>query len=77
MANLIDGFDVGYDRVRVGMISFGTESTVAFKLNSYRRKSDVINAIVTQKRRHGSRTEIYKALDLARSTLFQTKNGMR
>lgn len=76
MASLVNGFNVGRDKVRVGMIRFSHHSEVAFALNEYERRSDVVVAIEKQIWMQ-SDTYTFKALDQARDTLFQTLNGMR
>lgn len=76
MAGLVDGFNVGRNNVQVGMIQFSGESRIVFKLDRYDKKLDVIEDILKQQRLL-SGTYTFKALDQARSTLFQTNNGMR
>ena len=76
MTNIINGFDIGKNKVRVGFIEFSGSPKMIFDFNRYSTKAAVVSAIQnTRKSSGGTRTDW--ALNLARDTLFQTKSGKR
>lgn len=76
VVGLINGFEVAKDKVRIGMISFGSTSQLIFDFNRYGDKSDIITAAQNAGFEGGS-TATNLALDQARTELFQEKSGMR
>ena len=74
--NVVKGFDIGKDKVRVGMISFSTSTQLVFDFNRYSTKATVMSAISKAPKVGGS-TYTYRALDQARTVLFQARSGMR
>lgn len=74
--NVVNGFDIGKDQVRVGLISFSTATKLVFDFNRYNKKSDVISAI-RKAPKESSSTYTYRALEQARDVLFQSRSGMR
>lgn len=76
LSNIAQGFDIGRDRVRVGLVEYSRNSQLVFDLNQYQTKADVKNAIARTVKTDGS-TNTNLALDLAKNQLFTTTRGMR
>ena len=74
--NVVKGFDIGKDKVRVGMISFSTSTKLVFDFNRYNTKDAVMNAI-SKAPKEGLSTYTDRALDQARTELFQARSGLR
>ena len=74
--NVVKGFDIGKDKLRVGMISFSTSTKLVFDFNRYNTKDAVMNAI-SKAPKEGLSTYTDRALDQARTELFQARSGLR
>ena len=74
--NIINGFDVARDKVRVSLIEFSSESKIIFDFNQFDNKNDVMRAVRNVRKSDGG-TATFKALNQARNALFQTRRGMR
>lgn len=76
LQSVVSRFDVGIDKVRVGLISYSSSARVNFYLNKYSNKSDVLHAIKSAVKKGGS-TDTAEGLDMARTELFTSEHGMR
>lgn len=72
--NILEGFEVGRDQVRVGLISFSTDVRVQFNFNKYTSKDEILAELPNTWRERSS-TYTYKALEAANTELFSRKNG--
>ncbi|XP_067940078.1 collagen alpha-6(VI) chain-like [Watersipora subatra] len=74
--NIANGYDIGTNKVRVGLVEFSSQATVQFDFNKFNKKADVLNAITNAKKSNGG-TDTSNGLNLVKNTLFQAKSGMR
>lgn len=73
---MAESFDIGKDKVRVGLIEYSTANTLVFDFNKYQNKSELSAAILNTTKTNGN-TNTDLALDLARNKLFTASSGMR
>ena len=76
VAEVVDGFNVGVNDVRVGLIEFSALSTVSFDFQTYYNKSELVDAILNTTKTDGG-TNTHTALDLAKNQLFTPGSGSR
>lgn len=76
VSNVIQGFDIGKDEVRVGLIEYSAQGKLVFDFNKYYNVSDLSAAILNTTKTYGS-TNTHLALDLAKNQLFTPSSGMR
>lgn len=74
--NMVNGFDVGKDSVRIGVASFSNQPVQHFSLNTYFNQSQIIDAINKLPYYQGS-TNTAAALSLLRSSVFTAASGDR
>ncbi|GAB1606677.1 type VI, alpha, partial [Argonauta hians] len=74
--NMVNGFDVGKDSVRIGVASFSSTPVQHFALNKYFNKSDIISAISKLPYNQGS-TNTAAAISLLRTGVFTASSGDR
>ncbi|CAH1783538.1 unnamed protein product [Owenia fusiformis] len=72
---LVDNFDITSGQYRVGLVRFSDGGQVMFHLNSYNRRSDILNAISSVDYVKGA-TNTARGLELMRS-MFSPVNGDR
>ena len=73
---MVNNYDVGPNKVRVGLIVFSTNAKIVFDFTKYSTAAG-INAAIAAAPKESQSTHTDKALDLAREHLFQTSSGMR
>ncbi|KAK3084582.1 hypothetical protein FSP39_015804 [Pinctada imbricata] len=77
---IIDLYEIGEDLTRVGVATFAEDAELRFKLNQFKTKNDIMNAlnqIPYPVKGKGEATLIYRGLNMAKSTLLSSKNGAR
>ncbi|CAI9721272.1 type VI, alpha [Octopus vulgaris] len=74
--NMVNGFDVGKDTVRIGVSSFSNQPVQHFALNTYFNRSLIIDAISKLPYYQGS-TNTASAISLLRSSVFTAASGDR
>ena len=74
--DIVNSFDIGLDRVRVGVMSYGYSYTFHFYLNTYSSKSSVLSAINSLPYSGGG-TDTAGALNAVRTIGFTTSYGAR
>ena len=77
MANIIDGFTVGANDVRVGAVTFSNKGVNRFFLNTYTNKADVTAALLNLAYDGGAKTNTSGGLRLMHANQFSTTNGAR
>ena len=73
---MVNNYDVGPNKVRVGLIVFSTNAKIVFDFNKFSSAAN-INAAIATAPKDSQTTHTHKALNLARENLFQTSSGMR
>jgi len=68
-------FGLDFNEVRVGLITYSTDAEVAYYLNTYTARSEVLESLVIPHR--GGRTNTQEALRLADVEIFQSRAGDR
>ena len=76
VTNIVQQFDVGHDRVRVGMVTFGSSVHHQFHLNDFHQRHKLISAILHVKYVGGG-TNTAGAIAHARNVMFRSTNGGR
>ncbi|XP_038065168.1 collagen alpha-1(XIV) chain-like [Patiria miniata] len=76
VASVVDSFDIGADKTRVGVIKYATDVTVEFNLNEYTDKALLIEAIGNIYFT-GGETHTVEALETVESEAFLVANGAR
>ncbi len=74
--NVTSRLEIGSDRVRVGLITYGDTAQIRFHLNSYSSREDVLQAIEMTPFSRG-RTNTAEALGLLHETMYTQQNGDR
>ncbi|XP_018418248.1 PREDICTED: collagen alpha-6(VI) chain-like [Nanorana parkeri] len=73
---LINGFDVGQDKIRIGLIQYSDEPRTEFYLNSYNRKDDILQYVRTLKYKGGG-TKTGESLEFMLDNHFTESAGGR
>ena len=73
---MVNNYDVGPNKVRVGLIVFSTNAKIVFDFKTLHTAAS-INAAIAAAPKESQSTHTDKALDLAREHLFQTSRGRR
>ena len=73
---VVKEFSIGEDKVRIGLITFGTKVHHQFHLNKFFSKSSILKAI-EQVKYVGGGTHTARAIAHARSIMFKKDNGGR
>ena len=76
VTHIVQQFDIGHDRVRVGMITFGSTVHHQFHLKDFHEKRKLISEILTVKYVGGG-TNTAGAIAHARNVMFKHTNGGR
>ena len=76
VASVVQDFDIGKDKVRIGLIEFSAGASTHFNLQKYFTKAEILRAIKSTPKSDGG-TNTHLALDAARTQVFNPKNGMR
>ncbi|XP_052081658.1 collagen alpha-4(VI) chain-like isoform X13 [Mytilus californianus] len=74
--SVVNRFTIGPDHIKIGLITFSDDAEIQFTLNTYRRKSDVINAVLNIPYITGI-TNTHKALQLLDNYGFTRASGGR
>lgn len=74
--NITNSFDVDPDHIHVGVITYATSINIQFYLNTYKTKSEVLQAISNLSYSAGA-TYTHAALDTARTVMFTESRGAR
>ena len=75
-ASIVRAFTISPSLTQIGALKFSDHARVSFLLNSYSNRNDVIAAIRRMKITFGN-TNIASALRLARTVIFDPRNGAR
>jgi len=75
-AKVVEGYDIGPNKVRVGLIGFSDAAYTVFNFNKYSTKAQTVAAIRGAQKVSGL-TATDLALNMARDSLFQVSAGMR
>ncbi|KAL3856134.1 hypothetical protein ACJMK2_015327 [Sinanodonta woodiana] len=75
--HLVNAFDVGQGKTRIGAINFSNRHMTEFHLNSYDSKKDILNAVSNVQYTAGDMTNTFDALRLLRTEAFTAVNGDR
>ena len=73
---VLSEYDISLDNTRVGIIQYGKDPRLVARLNSYTDKR-TINSVIDTLRSPSDGNRVDKALDLARTDLFNVRNGAR
>ncbi|KAL3856133.1 hypothetical protein ACJMK2_015326 [Sinanodonta woodiana] len=76
-SKVVNAFNVGQGKTRVGAINFSNKVTTAFNLKTYDSKQYVLNAISAIKYTAGHSTDTFDALSVLRTEHFSSINGDR
>lgn len=76
LKGVVSHFDIGEDRVRVGLITYNHGAVTEFKLNEFYSTAEVLNAFATIQDT-GTGTTTHAALNRARMELFTPEQGDR
>lgn len=76
ISEVAKGFDVGRDKVRIGLIEYSTRSKMVFDFKKHFTRPAVSSAIMGTTKTDGF-TYTDRALELARDQLFTPASGMR
>ena len=74
--DVTDGFHIGFNGTRVGLVRFASGASLAFPMNANYTKAGVFNAIGNIVQRGGN-TNTGEALKVAREQGFSAANGAR
>ncbi|XP_071146006.1 collagen alpha-4(VI) chain-like [Mytilus edulis] len=74
--SVVNRFTIGPDHIKIGLITFSDDAEIQFKLNTYVRKSAIINAILNIPYTTGI-TNTHKALQLLYKDGFTRASGKR
>ncbi|XP_064630158.1 collagen alpha-4(VI) chain-like isoform X2 [Lineus longissimus] len=73
---IVEGFEIGPEDTQIGLLTFGWGAKVRFNMNSYKRKSHVLQAIDYVRQRGGD-TDTAEALRVVREYCFDDDHGSR
>ena len=76
VSQIVQQFDIGPDKVRVGMVTFGSSVNHQFHLNDFHRRHKLISAILNVQYVGGG-TNTAGAIAHARNVMFKSTNGGR
>eukprot|EP00052_Salpingoeca_macrocollata_P018910 m.155884 g.155884 ORF g.155884 m.155884 type:complete len:5601 (-) comp20817_c4_seq1:60-16862(-) len=74
--DVVEFFEIGYNKTRVGVATFSTSTTINFDLNSYFNKTAMLNAIANIPYPEGG-TYTRLALETVRTEMFTAASGAR
>ncbi|XP_045171317.1 collagen alpha-1(XIV) chain-like [Mercenaria mercenaria] len=74
--DLVGSFDINGENVRVGLLTFSSDATMQFYLNTYSARDEVRKAILAVKSEGGS-TNTHLALQRAKDEMLTLKHGSR
>ncbi|XP_035391851.1 LOW QUALITY PROTEIN: uncharacterized protein col6a3 [Electrophorus electricus] len=74
---VVEKLNVGENKIRIGVIQFGTTPHVDIYLNSHKTKEGVLNAIEELKQQGGRERNLGGAIELARSEVLNPSHGGR
>ncbi|XP_055493648.1 collagen alpha-3(VI) chain-like isoform X3 [Leucoraja erinacea] len=77
MTNVATNLDIGRDRIRLAVVQYGDNPAPEFLLNTYTRKSDVVQAIRALKPKGGRESNTGRALEYVRRNVFTRAGGSR
>ncbi|KAL3856013.1 hypothetical protein ACJMK2_015210, partial [Sinanodonta woodiana] len=75
--HLVNAFDVGQGKTRIGAINFSNKHMTEFHLNTFDSKEDILNAVSNVQYTAGDMTNTFDALRLLRTEAFSEVNGDR
>ncbi|KAM9308137.1 collagen alpha-6(VI) chain-like [Gastrophryne carolinensis] len=73
---LINGFDIGRDKIRIGLIQYSDEPRTEFYLNTYEKKEDILQYVQTLKYKGGG-TKTGESLQFMLDNHFTERSGAR
>ena len=76
ISDVIDAFDIGYDKTRVGVVIFSDDASLVIPMNLY-LNSDSLKVAVQSLNHLGGQTNTGKALHVTRTHCFARANGER
>ncbi|KAK1789110.1 hypothetical protein P4O66_015054 [Electrophorus voltai] len=74
---VVEKLNVGENKIRIGVIQFGTTPHVDIYLNSHKTKEGVLNAIEELKQQGGRERNLGGAIELARNEVLNPSHGGR
>ncbi|XP_077203207.1 integrin alpha-2 [Paroedura picta] len=77
LTKFVQGLDIGPTKTQVGLIQYGNDPRVVFRLNSYKNKEEVVRAMSQTSQKGGEYTNTFKAIDFARRSAFSSDAGGR
>ncbi|XP_078260754.1 collagen alpha-3(VI) chain-like [Rhinoraja longicauda] len=77
MTNVATNLDIGRDSIRLAVVQYSDDSVPEFLLNTYTRKSDVVQAIRGLKPKGGRESNTGRALEYVRRNVFTRSSGSR
>ncbi|XP_022080067.1 von Willebrand factor A domain-containing protein 2-like [Acanthaster planci] len=76
VSHVVDAFDIGADRTRVGVIQYSSSVTIEFHLNTYSNKT-LLQQAIGNIQYIGGGTQTVAALNVTASQAFLVENGAR
>nr|XP_019954569.1 PREDICTED: integrin alpha-2 [Paralichthys olivaceus] len=77
LKKLIPALDIGPKNTQVSVIQYGVNPKFEFKLNDYKTKEDVLNAVSGITQMYGHSTNTFQAIEYASQWGFNPQNGAR
>ena len=74
--DVINAFDIGFDKTRVGVVQYSTDVSRPFDLNDYGNKADMLAAVDRISYTAGG-TNTHLALDMMTNVSFTAPRGAR
>ncbi|XP_075703674.1 integrin alpha-2 [Rhinoderma darwinii] len=77
LVKFVEGLDIGPTRTQVSLIQYGNYPNIMFKMNTYKNKDTMKNAISGITQMGGDQTNTFKAIDYTRQYAFSAEYGGR
>ncbi|XP_056397881.1 integrin alpha-2 isoform X2 [Hyla sarda] len=77
LEKFVEGLDIGPTKTQVSLIQYGNYPNVMFKMNTYKNKDAMKNAISSINQMGGDQTNTFKAIDYTRQYAFSADYGGR
>ncbi|KAG8598893.1 hypothetical protein GDO81_002787, partial [Engystomops pustulosus] len=77
LEKFVEGLDIGPTKTQVSLIQYGNYPSVMFRLNTYKNKESMKNAISAITQMGGDQTNTFKAIDYTRQYAFSAEYGGR
>ncbi|XP_069790511.1 collagen alpha-3(VI) chain-like isoform X2 [Narcine bancroftii] len=77
MIRVAENLDIGRDRIRLAVVQYSDNPSPEFLLNTYTNKPDVVKAIRNVRPKRGKESNIGRALEYVRRSVFTRASGSR